>query len=108
MLTPARLREYTGQSGVLELLRALGYPVAAVDVDPEEWRRGGVTIPWNGEARLRLASRLRQFDLFLLTGSVSQEGIAEFMRSYAAYNIQTKSALIYAEHEKTLISVFDL
>ena len=52
MLTPARLREYTGPSGALDLLRDLGYPVAPVDVDPAEWRRGGVTIPWNGEARL--------------------------------------------------------
>jgi methylase of polypeptide subunit release factors len=106
MLTPARLREYTGPSGALELLRDLGYPIAPIDVDPAEWRRGGVSIPWNGEARLSLAARLPRFDLFLLTGAVSGESIAEFMRSYCAYNIQTKSALV-SVHDNRL-SIFDL
>jgi hypothetical protein len=62
MLTPARLREYTGPSGVLDLLRDLGYPIAPIDIDPAEWRRGGVSIPWNGEAQLTLAARLPRFD----------------------------------------------
>jgi hypothetical protein len=106
MLTPARLREYTGPAAGLDLLRDLGYPVAPVAVDPAEWRRGGVTLPWNGEARLTLAARLRGFDLFLLTGSVTNDAVAEFMRSYRAYNIKTKSALIRV-HENTL-SIFDL
>lgn len=106
MLTPARLREYTGPSAVLDLFRDLGYPIAPIDVDPAEWRRGGVTIPWNGEAHLTLAARLPRFDLFLLTGTASDEAIADFMRSYRAYNIQTKSALSYV-HEKSF-SIFDL
>lgn len=86
----------------LDLFRDLGYPIAPIDVDPQEWRRGGVTIPWNGEARLRLAARLRRFDLFHLEGEVDEEWIAQFMRNYANYNVTTKSALIY----KT--SLFDL
>lgn len=106
MLTPARLREYTGLSGVLDLLRDLGYPIAPVDIDPAEWRRGGVTIPWNGEAHLTLAARLPRFDLFLLTGVVTDDAIAQFMRSYRAYNIQTKSAIAHI-HENTL-SILDL
>lgn len=106
MLTAATLRQYTGEEGTLDLLRALGYPVVPVDVDPEEWRRGGVSIPWNGEGRLRLVSRLRRFDLFLLQGGVHEEWIAEFLRSYRNYNIVTKTALIY-RHDESL-SIFDL
>ena len=45
MLTRERIRN----SGALELLRELGYPVEPVDVDPDEWRRGGVPLPWNGD-----------------------------------------------------------
>jgi hypothetical protein len=106
MLTPARLRAYTGAEAALDLLRDLGYPVAPVDVDPDEWRRGGVTIPWNGTTRFQLAARLRQFDLFVLTGDVTPDAVREFLRSYREYNIITKSALV-AQHENTL-SVFDL
>ncbi len=106
MLTPARLREYTGDSAALDLLRDLGYPVASVDVDPAEWRRGGVSIPWNGEARLRLAVRMKEFDLFVLHGNVPEEAIAEFLGSYREYNCITKSALIYCADES--ISIFDL
>lgn len=106
MLTPARLREYTGPSAALDLLRDLGYPVAPVDVDPEEWRRGGVTVPWNGTTRLQLAARLRNFDLFVLAGDASSDSVAQFLRSYNDYNIVTKSALIY-QHESAL-SLFDL
>ena len=72
MLTAAALREYTGEDGALDLLRRLGYPVSPIDVDAHEWRRGGVRIPWNGEGRLRLISRLRHFDLFLLHGNVRE------------------------------------
>ncbi|HKR66405.1 MAG TPA: hypothetical protein VJZ00_21940, partial [Thermoanaerobaculia bacterium] len=106
MLTPARLREYTGPSAPLDLLRDLGYPVSPIDVDPREWRAGGVSIPWNGEARLQLAARLRRFDLFLLAGNVAEEAIAEFLLSYANYNCITKSALLYCADET--LSVFDL
>ena len=106
MLTAAALRQYTGDEGALDLLRALGYPIAPVDIDPEEWRRGGVNIPWNGEGRLRLISRLRRFDLFLLHGNVREEWIAQFMCSYHGYNISTKSAVIYRADDS--LSVFDL
>jgi methylase of polypeptide subunit release factors len=106
MLTPARLREYTGPSGALDLLRALGYPVAPVEVDPAEWRRGGVTVPWNGEHRLTLAARMPRFDLFLLTGSASEEAVREFMCSYRTYNVQLKSAIVTINENK--LSIFDL
>ncbi len=106
MLTAAALRQYTGEDGALDLLRDLGYPIESIEVDPHEWRRGGVSIPWNGECRLRLISRLRQFDLFLLRGNVREEWIAEFMRSYRDYNVVTKSALIYCADES--LSIFDL
>lgn len=106
MLTAAALRQYTGEDGALDLLRALGYPVVPIDVDAHEWRRGGVNIPWNGEGRLRLISRLRRFDLFMLHGNVREEWIAEFMHSYRDYNIVTKSALIYCANQS--LSVFDL
>ncbi|HEV7764919.1 MAG TPA: N-6 DNA methylase [Thermoanaerobaculia bacterium] len=106
MLTPARLREYTGPSAILDLLRDLGYPIAPVAIDPAEWRRGGVVIQWNGEAHLTLAARLPRFDLFFLTGNVEEEAISQFMHSYRAFNVTLKSALAY-EHDKTL-SIFDL
>jgi N-6 DNA Methylase len=95
-------RERVASASVLEVFRDLGYPVDPVAVDAAEWRRGGVSIPWNGEARLQLAARLGRFDLFLLEGSVSEEWIVQFMRSYAAYNQLTKSVLIYQS------SIFDL
>lgn len=106
MLTAAALRHYTGEAGALALFRDLGYPIAPVDVDPNEWRRGGVSIPWNGEARLRLVSRLRRFDLFLLCGNVREESIATFLSSYRAYNLLTKSAIIYCADEA--LSIFDI
>ncbi len=108
MLTAARLREYTGRSAALDLFRDLGYPVAPVEVNAAEWRRGGVGIPWNGEARLHLAARRRQFDLFLLQGEAGPESIAEFLSSYRKYNLVTKSVLIYQALESRTISVFDL
>ena len=106
MLTAAGLRHYTGPAGALALFRDLGYPIAPVDVAPEEWRRGGVAIPWNGEARLQLVSRLRRFDLFLLSGNVREEAITTFLSSYRAYNLTTKSAILYCADES--ISIFDL
>ncbi|PYQ30989.1 MAG: hypothetical protein DMF56_03530 [Acidobacteria bacterium] len=101
MLTRERVRNRSAA----ELLRELGYPIEPIDVDPEEWRRGGVPLPWNGEAKLQLAARIRNFDLFLLTGNVSEEMVSQFLSTYAEYNLLTKSALIY-EYEHSL-SVFD-
>ncbi|HUP60849.1 MAG TPA: N-6 DNA methylase [Thermoanaerobaculia bacterium] len=101
MLTRERVRN----GDVLELLRELGYPVAPIDVDPDEWRRGGVPLPWNGEARLRLAARMRDFDLFLLTGDVGEESVSQFLSTYREYNLLTKSAVVY-QHDHS-ISIFD-
>jgi len=101
MLTRERVRT----SSAAELLRALGYPIAPIDVDPDEWRRGGVPLPWNGEAHLQLAARMRHFDLFFLTGAVTEEAIAQFMSTYTEYNLMTKSALVY-QHDQRL-SIFD-
>jgi len=101
MLTRERIRNRSAE----DLLRELGYPVEPVDVDPEEWRRGGVPLPWNGEAKLRLAVRMRHFDLFLLTGSVSDEMVSTFLRRYADYNVLTKSVVFYQNDQK--LSVFD-
>ena len=98
MLTAATLRHYTGP----DLLRVLGYPVDPVDVDPEEWRRGGVELPWSGNGKLQLVSRLPRFDFFHLSGSVSEADIARFLTSYRAYNQLTKSALLHGQ------SIFDL
>ncbi len=107
MLTAASLRGYTGASGLFDLLRELGYPVSPVEVDPEEWRRGGVSIPWNGSSRLILASRLRSFDLFVLEAeAIAAESVAQFLRSYHHYNQVTKSALFYQTQQS--ISIFDL
>lgn len=102
MLTPSTVRS----RDPLDLFRELGYPISLVDVDPEEWRRGGVTIGWNGNARLRLAARLRRFDLFALSGTVSEDAIGDFMRSYREYNLLTKSVLIYQQENRC--SIFDL
>jgi hypothetical protein len=106
MLTPARVRGYTGPGGALALLRDLGYPVAPVDVNPEEWRRGGVVLPWNGSSRLQLAARMHHFDLFVLTGNVPADAALRFLRSYREYNLITKSALL-VQHESSL-SICDL
>jgi hypothetical protein len=108
MLTAARLREYTGESAPLELFRDLGWPVVSVPVDPQEWKRGGVELPWNDGARLQLVARLGAFDLFLLTGNATREEVAQFLRSYKSYNLATKSALIYDAPESATIRVFDL
>jgi hypothetical protein len=101
MLTRERVRNCTAE----ELLRELGYPVELIEVDPEEWRRGGVPLPWNGDAKLQLAARMRDFDLFLLTGNVSEELVAQFLRSYADYNLLTKSVIVYRNCKK--LSIFD-
>ncbi|MFZ2491893.1 MAG: N-6 DNA methylase, partial [Thermoanaerobaculia bacterium] len=106
MLTADAIRSAAGPEAAEEIFRGLGYLVAPVDVDPEEWRRGGVALPWNGQARLRLASRLAAFDLFTLTGDPGEEQVAAFLRAYGRYNVLTKSVLVLnkAHH----IAVFDL
>ncbi|HYR29909.1 MAG TPA: hypothetical protein VEU30_15670, partial [Thermoanaerobaculia bacterium] len=89
MLTRERVAELGDDP--LSLFRELGYPIETIEIDPSEWRRGGVDIPWNGACRLQLAARLRDFDLFLLEGGeVAEESIAQFLRSYREYNLITK------------------
>ena len=107
MLTAARLREYTGRTRLLDLLRDLGYRVAPIDVDAAEWRRGGVVVP-NGEARMQLAVRDRHFDLFIIDGEMGEAAAREFLRSYRAYNNLTKSALIHVTDSSNVISFLDL
>ncbi|HEX6159236.1 MAG TPA: N-6 DNA methylase, partial [Thermoanaerobaculia bacterium] len=90
----------------VSLLRRLGYPVSPVDVDAEEWRRGGVNIPWNGETRFQLAVRMRDFDLFVLTGKVNEKEVSQFLQDYARYNKVTKSVLINQYDQK--LALYDL
>ena len=102
MLTPSDLHG----ADALSLLRLLGYPVAPVDVDAEEWRRGGVSIPWNGSTRFQLAVRMRDFDLFVLTGNVHEKSISQFLHDYSRYNKLTKSVVINQSQER--IALYDL
>src|ERR1041384_2932233 len=91
---------------VLDLFRALGYPIAPVAITPDEWRRAGIEVGWNGTSSFSLAARLARFDLFHFSGEADEELLHKFMRGYRSYNIITKSALIY-EHENSF-SIYDL
>jgi len=102
MLTAARVRACDAAA----LFRELGYPIAPVAITPEEWRRAGVEIGWNGTSSFRLLARLERFDLFHFTGETDEESLLKFLRSYRAYNVITKSALIY-ERENSF-SIYDL
>ncbi|HET7437152.1 MAG TPA: N-6 DNA methylase [Thermoanaerobaculia bacterium] len=103
MITRALLQSLHGTDGVYALFRALGYPIAPIDIDAEEWRRGGVALGWSN-AKLQLAARLRRFDLFVLDGEADEKAIADFMNSYGSYNTLTKSALI---HVNSHVAIFD-
>ena len=104
MITRELLQSLRGADGARALFRALGYPIAPVEIDPHEWRRGGVSIDWNGQARLELAARFRRFDLFLLDGHVAEEQIGRFMHSYRRYNLRTKSVLIHVNNH---VAIYD-
>jgi hypothetical protein len=96
MLTRERVRQCPATvDGVLSLLGELGWPVAPIEVAPDEWRRAGIRIGWNGECRLLIASRLRRFDLFVLSGPVDKAGVSDFIGDYRRYNVATKSSLIH-------------
>ena len=90
----------------LSLFRALGWPIAPIELPAEEWRRAGIAVSWNGDSRFSLAARLRRFDLFLLTGAVEEQAISDFLRSYRDYNVLTKSALIHVQEQS--LSIYDL
>src|SRR5207248_6251355 len=102
MLTAARVRA----CDATELFRDLGYPVAPIAITPEEWRRAGVEIGWNGASSFHLLARLERFDLFHLAGETTEESLLKFLLSYSRYNIIIKSALIY-EREQSF-SIYDL
>src|SRR5581483_5275724 len=106
MITAAQLRNLRGAEGVFTLFRQLGYPVAPVRIDPDEWRRAGIRLEWNGGSELHLAARSRRFDLFVLDSAAEEESIASFLRSYREYNVLTKSALIKCADES--IAIYDL
>jgi len=107
MITASRLRTLRGLDGVFTLLHELGYPVVApIVIDPEEWRRAGILLNWNGTSALHLAARTRRFDLFVLQSDAGEESIATFLRSYREYNILTKSVLIKSTDET--IAIYDL
>src|SRR6266849_4111583 len=102
MLTAAQIRT----RDVLAIFRDLGYPIAPIVITPEEWRRAGVEIGWNGASSFRLISRLRHFDLFCLEGEADEDSLLKFLRSYRAYNIVVKSALIY--ERQNAFSIYDI
>ena len=91
----------------LDLFARLGWPIAPVELSCDEWRSAGIAISWNGDSRLVLASRLRRFDLFVLTGSaIAEDAISNFLRTYREYNQLTKSTLIYKHQNRA--SIYDL
>jgi hypothetical protein len=102
MLTAAQIRT----RDVLGIFRDLGYPIAPIAITPEEWRRAGVEIGWNGTSSFHLIARLKHFDLFRLQGDADPESLQRFLRSYRAYNVITKSALIH-ERDRAF-SIYDL
>jgi len=109
VITADRLRRFRGADGPIALFRELGYEMAPIDVDVEQWRRAGIEVGWNGEHRLRLLCRMRRFDLFLLEGPPPDgECIRKFLSSYHSYNIITKSCVAYRDAGSFLISIYDL
>jgi hypothetical protein len=110
MLTAERLRACRGVDGIAALFGELGYPVAPIPLAPEEWRRAGIDVPWNGRVDFRLLARMRRFDLFLLTAAeaADEEALLRFLRSYRDYNVITKSSLIYWQQNYGSISIYDI
>lgn len=106
MIAASDLQSCRGSEGVHDLFRRLGYPVEPVEIDGVEWRRAGIALPWNGEARVVLLSRLSRLDLFLLEGDVSPEQIRLFAHSYATYNQATKSVIL--KYDADRLSIFDV
>jgi hypothetical protein len=108
VITAERLRRCSSTSDLLQIVDDLGYPVAPVAVDRSEWARGGIELPWRGEADLTLLSRLPHFDLFLLEGESGSETISQFLREYRKHNIATKSALLYRSLNQNALSIYDI
>ena len=95
MITAERVRRCRTAADFLSLFRDLGYPVEPVDVDPGEWRRGGVAVPRG----LKLMARLPRLDVFLLDRAANADAIASFLREYASYNVLTKSMIVNHAHQ---------
>ncbi|HEX8154558.1 MAG TPA: hypothetical protein VF698_15595, partial [Thermoanaerobaculia bacterium] len=91
---------------VLDVFRRLGWPISPIELPADEWRRAGIALSWNGDSRFTLAARLRRFDLFHLTGTIAEDAIRNFLRSYREYNVLTKSALIYRNENGA--AIYDL
>lgn len=109
MITAERLRRFRGSEGPIALFRELGYEMAPIDVDVDQWRRAGIEVGWNGDHRLRLLCRMRRFDLFLLEGPPpDSECVRKFLASYHSYNIITKSCVAYRNADSYVISIYDL
>jgi hypothetical protein len=109
VITAERLRRFRGPDGPIALFRELGYEMAPIDVDVEQWRRAGIDVGWNGEHRLRLLCRMRRFDLFLLEGPPPDaECVRRFLTSYHSYNVITKSCIAYRNVNSYLISIYDI
>jgi hypothetical protein len=104
VLTAARIQELHGDP--LAIFQDLGYPIAPVTIDPAEWRRGGITIGWNGASSFSLVARMRRFDLFHLRGVVEEQALLEFLKTYREYNVLTKSVVLH-ERDRAL-SLYDL
>ena len=83
MITAHDVARAQGIAGIAALFERLGYPVAPVPIDAEQWRRAGVSLPWNGDVELHLLCRMERFDLFVLEGDVPASEQTQFMRSYA-------------------------
>jgi len=107
VITAVTLRLAASGGNCLSLFAALGYPVDPTDIEVDGWRRAGIDIAWNGGASLRLAVRMRRFDLFLLQGAVAGDLIGRFLRSYRHYNVLTKTVVVHAPDASSL-SIFDL
>jgi hypothetical protein len=104
VLSAADVRASRGDA--LALFRILGYAIEPVEIDANEWRRAGIALRWNGECDFRLASRVRRFDLFHLRGEVPEEALREFLRTYRAYNVLTKSVVV--QERGDACSIYDL
>jgi len=109
MITAERLRRFRGPDGPIALFRELGYEMAPIDIDVEQWRRAGIEVGWNGDHRLRLLCRMRRFDLFLLEGPPPDgQTVRKFLQSYHSYNVITKSSIAYRDANSFTISIYDI
>ncbi|MGZ8867809.1 MAG: Eco57I restriction-modification methylase domain-containing protein, partial [Thermoanaerobaculia bacterium] len=101
MITADDVRACRGPADVAALFRTLGYPVEPIELDPAEWKRGGIEVP----GKISLMARLERFDLFFSAEDLGDDAIARFLLDYAAYNQCTESALIKYKQERQVIQI---